>query len=317
MARASALLALTLPAGSLTACSGALDQAHSVQTRLNRIEEVTDAQVSTPSADTGAAIEVTYDDVASARTLTRLVKDIDDVADGEDYPSYRLDLVPADNDRDRLTVDDAFAGSDAEPTVLANWFATTSALLGDVRYRFEPGAESIDVDSGAGIAHDVGEASRIRYGFPGTVWTFRDEDSAFVASGRVSPTDVLLFEGAERTVTSEVLPAPATVWHLERRDGHVLMDLDVGFPGGSVPPERLTTQRYGGDVERLAGAAMAAAEVASLPVALRLVNVTPDGDDVFGYWASDQRPVRGRDALVRGWDRWLSHLADHPAGSAT
>ena len=130
----------------------------------------------------------------------------------------------------------------------------------------------------------------------------------------VSGTDVLLFEGTQRSVTSEVLPTPATDWRLERRDGHVLLDLDVGFPGGSVPPERLTIGRYGEDVERLATAAIDATEVESMPTTLRLVNVTPEGDDVFGYWVSDQRPVRGRDRLVRGWDLWLVHLAQQLRG---
>jgi hypothetical protein len=298
-----------LPALLLSSCSGALDLAHSVQTRLNRIEEVTDAQVATPSQSTGAAIEVTYNDTDTPRTLARLIKEIDAVADDHHYPSYRLDLVPADNDRDRLTVDDTFAGSGDEPSVLANWFATTSVLLGDVSYRFEPGVEEIDVDSGAGIAHDVGEASRLDYGFAGTDWVFRDGDSTFTASGRVSPTDVALFEGVQRTVTSEVLPAPARVWHLERRDGHVLLDLELAFAAGAVPPERLTLTRYGEAVEPVARGAMGAVRVASLPVTMRLIDVTPQGDDVFGYWASDQRPVRGRDPLARGWDAWLSHLA--------
>ncbi|HEU5036740.1 MAG TPA: hypothetical protein VFT70_07040 [Nocardioides sp.] len=321
---ACASVLLTLPVAGLAGCTAALDQAHSVQTRLNRIDEVAGAQVSTPSPDTGAAIEVTYAGVETVRALARLVRAVDAVADDEDYPSYRLDLVPAENDGDRLTVDDTFADSPDEASVLDNWFAATAALLGDVRYRFEPGTEEIDVDSGAGIAHDVGEASRIGYGFAGTVWTFRDGDDSFVAAGRVSPTDVLLFSGAQRTVTSEVLPAPATVWTLQRRDRHVLLDLDVGFPGGSVPPERLTVQRYGDAVARLADAAMGAVRVASLPATIRFVNVTPSGDDVFGYWVSDERPVRGRDRYARGWDAWLTHRAGpvtdrlgQPAGSAT
>lgn len=309
MARAALLAVASLPLALLTSCSGALDQAHTVQTHLNRIDEVTAAKVATPSADTGAAITVTYNDVGSVRELSRLIAEVDRVADEQDYPPYRLDLVPADNDADRLTVDDSFAGSADEAEVLGNWFATTAALLGHVRYRFEPGEESIDLDSGAGILHDVNEASRIGYGFAGTVWTFREGDNAFVVAGRVSPTDVMLFQGAQRTVSSEVLPAPASPWRIERRDGHVLVELRVAFPGGSVPPERLTIARYGEDVEALAGSAMTAVDVAGLPVTMRLVNPAPDGDDVFGFWSSDSRPERGRDPLMRGWDVWLVDLA--------
>ena len=308
MARA-ALVAASLPLALLTACSGALDQAHTVQTHLNRIDEITDAQVATPSADTGAAITVTYQDSDSVRELTRLIAEIDRVATEESYPAYRLDLVPADNDADRLTVDDTFTGSADEPDVLENWLATTSALLGDVHYWFEPGSESIDLDSGAGILHDVNEASRIGYGFDGTVWTFRAGESSFVVAGRVSPTDVLLFQGAQRTVTSEVLPAPASVWRLERRAGHVLLDLRLAFAEGPVEPERLTVERYGDQVERVAGSAMAATAVAGLPITMRLVNPAPEGDDVFGYWSSEAKPVRGRDPLARGWDAWLVDLA--------
>ena len=306
---ARAAVAATLPLALLSACSGALDQAHTVQTHLNRIDEVTSSEVATPSADTGAAITVTYNGVETVRELARLVAEIDRVADDQDYPSYRLDLVPAAHDADRLTVDDAFAGSVAEAEVLDNWFATTAALLGDVRYRFESGEESVDVDSGAGVLHDVGEASRIGYGFDGTVWTFRSGDSAFVVAGRVSATDVSLFQGTQRTVASGVLPAPASTWRLERRDGHVLLDLRVSFAGGHVEPERLTIDRYGDEVERLAGAAMGAVGVAALPVTMRLVNPAPEADDVFGFWSSDDRPVRGRDPLVRGWDAWLAQLA--------
>ncbi|GAB3198622.1 hypothetical protein GCM10027062_13220 [Nocardioides hungaricus] len=308
--RAPALVvAAVLPLALLGACSGALDQANTVQTRLNRIDQVTSSKVATPSADTGAAITVTYNDASSVRELSRLIAAIDRVADEQDYPSYRLDLVPAENDADRLTVDDSFAGSSDEAEVLGNWLTTTAAMLGSVRYRFEPGLESIELDSGAGILPDVGEASRIGYGFDDTVWTFRTGDSAFVVAGRVSPTDVTLFQGTARTVASGVLPAPASTWRLERRDGHVLLDLRVAFPGGSVAPDRLTIGRYGEDVERLAGAAMTAVGVAGLPVTMRLVNPAPDGDDVFGYWSSDDRPVRGRDPLMRGWDAWLVQLA--------
>ncbi|GAB6984551.1 hypothetical protein JCM10369A_10750 [Nocardioides pyridinolyticus] len=311
MARAAvaAIVPLALPLGLLGACSGALDRAHTVQTHLNRIDEVTGAKVATPSPDTGAAITVTYDDADTVRELARLIAEVDRVADEQDYPSYRLDLVPAGNDADRLVVDDAFAGSPDQADVLGNWLATTAALLGDVRYRFESGEESIDLDSGAGILHDVGEAGRIGYGFDGTVWRFRSGDTTFVVAGRVSPADVALFQGTQRTVASGVLPAPASTWRLERRDGHVLLDLRVSFAGGPVEPERLTVDRYGDAVARLAGAAMGAVGVAGLPVTMRLVNPVPDADDVFGFWSSDDRPVRGRDPLVRGWDLWLVRLA--------
>lgn len=320
-ASAAAALSLALLA-TLTGCAGALDLAHTVQTHLGRIDEVADASVSTPSTDTGAAITVTYSGVETPRELGRLIAEIDEVADEESYPSYRLDLLPAGSTSDRLTVDDTFTGSADAADVLANWFATTAALLGDVRYRFEPGVESIDLDSGAGILHDVGEAGRIGYGFAGTVWTFRTGDSAFVVEGRVSPSDVALFQTTQRTVTSAVLPAPAASWQLERRDGHLLLDLDVRFADAPVAPERLTVEQYGDDVERLAVAAIGAVRTAGLPVTLRLVNPDPEATDVFAFWASDAPPVRGRDPLLRGWDVWLRDLARsqpaaQPAGRAT
>ena len=49
VACASALLAVLLPGSLLTACSDPIDQSHTVQTQLNRIDAVTDAQVTTPS----------------------------------------------------------------------------------------------------------------------------------------------------------------------------------------------------------------------------------------------------------------------------
>jgi hypothetical protein len=49
---------------------------------------------------------------------------------------------------------------------------------------------------------------------------------------------------------------------------------------------------------------------------MRLNNPTETGSDVFGYWISDQQPVRGRDRLMRGWDLWLVALAhDQPAST--
>ena len=313
MAHASALLlsvgVLCVPL--LAGCTGALDQAHSVQTRLGRIDQVADATVATPSDERAAAITVGYTGVSTERELARLVADIDRVADDVDYPAYRLDLVPTDSPGDTLVVDSSFVGSDVESPVLASWLRVTAALLGDVTYSYQPGNESIGVESGAAVAHDVGEASRVGYGFHDTTWTFTNAGTVFVASGRVSPTDVLLFSGVQRSVSSAALPAPAPAWRLERRDDHLLLDLDVAFTSGPVAPERLTIARYGDDVQRLVLAALDAVRVAGLPVWLRLHNRadTGDPDDVFGYWVAGDRPVRGRDRLLRGWDPWLAALA--------
>ena len=326
VAHASAWVVLSGPL--LAGCSAALDQAHSVQTRLGRIDQVTDTSVATPSEEHGAAISVGYRGVTTERGLSRLLAEVDRVADEADYPAYRLDLRPDEAPGDALVVDDSFIGSDAEPAVLHAWLLVTAALLGDVDYSYEPGRESITVDSGAAIGHDVGEASRVGYGFRDTTWTFSAEGVAFVVSGRVSPTDVQLFQGVQRTVASDSLPAPSPAWRLERRTDHVLLDLDVDLGGpsgaGPVAPEQLTVARYGDDVERLVTAALGAVRVAGRPVWLRLHHRTAagdpgdpggpggpgdPGDDVFGYWVSGQAPVRGRDRLVRGWDRWLAAVA--------
>ena len=310
----SALLALTLAVAILaTGCAGAVDQAHSIQTRLGRIDGIVEADVTTPSADRGPAISVSYDGAETARELAELIAEIDKVARDADYPSYRLDLAPVSSGGDVLVVDDTFSANADRLEVLDNWQTVLDVVLGDITYTFEPGNEEILVDAGPAIAHDVSEASRLRYGFPGTTWSFVNGDTRFDASGRVSPTDVLLFQGVQRSVDSTVLPAPAPAWRLQRREGHVLLDLDVAFPGSPIAPERLTIPRYGGDVERLASTAMTATGAADLPVRMQLRNPTPDGVDVFGYWISDQRPVPGRDRLVRGWDAWLGALAqDQP-----
>ena len=308
MTHVYALVGLCLPAVLLTGCTAALDQAHTVQTKLGRIDEIVDASVATPSEDTGAAIAVTFADTDSPRELSDLLGEIDKIADGEAYPSYRLDLTPADSAGDRLTVDDTFVDSPDQTTVLENWFSVTAALLGPVQYSFEPGMESITVDSGPGVGHDVGEASRIHYGFPNTTWTFVNGPTTFVASGRVSPTDLAMFENVQRTVSSQVLPTPAESWRLERHAHHVLLHLDVTFASGPVDPVRLTVEGYGEDVGRLVVAAVDAVRQARLPVRMELRNATVTTPDVFGYWISDTRPQRGRDPLARGWDLWLLAL---------
>lgn len=306
---APVLVTALLSAALLGGCSGAIDQAHSLQTRLNRIDDVGSVSVTTPTPSNGAAIEVVYNGDPTARELTRLIRQVDVLAVAENYPSYRLDLVPARNDGDRLTVDDTFAASPAEETVLQNWLDTTSILLGDLHYVFEPGSERISVDAGAGILHDVGEASRIGYGTAITVWTFADGDDTFTVTGRVTSADVVLFQDVQSGVSSDVLPAPAESWMLLRGARQVLLDLVVGFPDGPVPPEQVTVPRYGDAVGRLATAATTAVDTATVPVTIRLINPTADGQDVFAVWHSDQAPVRGRDPLFRGWDLWFRQLA--------
>lgn len=316
MTHVSALLSLTLAVSVLAGCSAAVDQAHSIQTKLGRIDAISEAEVTTPTADRGAAISVTYDGAGSRRELTALIAAIDKVATDADYPSFRLSLEPVSSEDDVLVVDDTFAGGTDEAEVLANWLTVLDVVLGDITYTFEAGNESIDVDAGAAVAHDVSEASRLRYGHPETTWTFRNGDTTFVASGKVSPTDVTLFQDIQRSVSSDVLPAPAPSWRLERSDHHVLLDLDVAFPGAPVDPHQLTVQRYGDDVARLVTTAISAVDVAGLPVRMQLRNPTETGSDVFGYWISDQKPVRGRDRLMRGWDLWLVALAhDQPAST--
>lgn len=295
--------------GPLTGCSAAVDRAHGVQTRLGRVAEVVDADVTTPSAARGPAISVTYAPTDSTRTLAGLVKDVATIADEEDYPSYRLDMVPSGSAGDRLVVDDAFTGGAREEAVLGAWVAATDALLGAVTYRYEGGVESIVVDAGAAVGHDVTEASRIGYGRRDTTWSFVDGDAVFVASGRVSPADVTLVRGVQRTVSSELLAAPAPAWRLERRDDHVRLVLDVALRGSPADPALLTVARYGADVGRLVGSALASARVARLPIWLQLRHRTAEGTDVFGSWMSGRQPLRGRDPLVRGWDAWLADLA--------
>lgn len=304
-----AFVALCVPAALLTGCSAAVDLSHSVQTKLGRIDGIAEASVATPSEDTGAAIAVTYTGADTTRELADLLVEIEKVTDEAAYPSYRLDLTPAGSNGDRLTVDDTFVDSQDRTEVLDNWFAVTAALLGPVQYTFEPGSETITVDSEAGIAHDVGEASRLRYGFPSTTWTFVNGDTSFVASGRVSPTDVTMFGTVQRSVASDVLPAPAPGWRLERWAKQVVLDLDVAFPGAPVAPERLTVDHYQRDVEPLFDAAVDATRQAGLPVRVELRNPTGAAPDVFGYWTSDARPERGRDPLSRGWDAWLVAVA--------
>ncbi|MCW2794012.1 MAG: hypothetical protein JWO76_3110 [Nocardioides sp.] len=306
-ATAGLLAAVVL--GSVTGCSGTVDQAHSVQTRLGRVDGVLTADVVTPSDARAARIEVTFDPTLEPADLAVLVGDVARAARAEDYPLYRLDLVPGDGEHDVLVVDDRFHGSPDEETVLTNWKAVTEAVLGPVTYSFQAGNETIAVDSGSAVLHDVTEVGRIGYGYSDTTWRFTAGDDTLLVSGRLTATDVDLLQRVQRTVGSAQLPVAATSWRLESRPRHLLLNLHVGLPGAPVDSRQVTIARYGEDVRLLVRAALEAVRVTDLPVWLQLWHPVPDSEDVFGWWVSGQRPVPGRDRLDRGWDRWLSDLA--------
>ncbi|MGZ4445562.1 MAG: hypothetical protein ACXVEC_02705 [Nocardioides sp.] len=300
--------------GTLTGCSAAVDQAHAVQTRVRGVDGVLSADVSAPSPSRAARIDLTYADGLHPPDLVALVDHVTHAARAEKYPTFRLDLRSAANPDDVLVVDDSFAHSPDEATVAASWANVTDALIGRVTYTFEPGAESIAVDSGGGLGHDVTEAGRIGYGFADTTWTFTSGRDVFVADGRVSPTDVELLQQVQRTVGSTTLPLRAQQWRLEARTGHVLLVLDVGLPAGT-DPDQLTPHRFGARLRPLAHAALDAARVGGQPVWLQLRHATDSGTDVFGWLVTGQHPVRGRDPRIRGWDQWLVGVAGGLAGA--
>lgn len=306
---ATAWLVAAVVLGPMTGCAGSVDQAHSVQTRLGRVDGILTAEVTAPSASHTALIQVTFDSSLTSADLALLIADVARAARAEQYAGYRLDLVPGDGESDVLVVDDTFHDSSDEKTVLVNWKIVTEALLGPVTYSFQSGDEAISVDSGSALLHDVTEAGRIGYGYADTTWSFTSGDDVLVVSGRLSGTDVDLLQRVQRTVASTQLPVPASSWRVERRRRHVLVDLEVGLPGAPVAPELVTVRRYGSDVRPLVLAALDSVAVADLPVSLQLSHLVAEGHDVFGWWVSGQRPVYGRDLLNRGWDRWLAGVA--------
>ena len=311
LAVVAALSAALAPVSLTAGCAGSIDQAHSVQTKLGRVDGVVEVEVTAATPDHGARIGVVFTPELAPRDVLVLVRAIAEVASEEDYPSYRLDLREAESEQDLLVVDDSFDESPRAREVVDTWQRVGDALLGDVTFVFEPGSESISVDAGGAFLHDIAEASRIRYGHPQTTtWQFTVDPSVFVLDGRVTATDLLLAQRVQRTVASPNLVVPASTWRLERRADHVLLDLRPDFVDGPVPPRDLSVSRYGEDLELLVETAVDAVHVTSRPIWLRLRQETPAGDDVFAWWVSDQRPVRGRDPLGRGWDGWLRSLGD-------
>lgn len=322
LAAGLAVASLCAPVLLLSGCAESVDQAHTVQTKLGRIARVVDADVSTPSTDRAARIDIVFDPGLRPRDIVELIGDISQVAQEESYPAYRLDLREAGNEGDVLSVDVDFEQSPQEQAVVANWLRVGEVLLGDTTYVFDAGSESVTVTSGGALLHDVTEASRIRYGTTTTTWRFTAENSTYIVEGRVSANDVLLLQRVQRTVVSPSLPVPALTWRLERRHDHVLLDLQLALPDGVLAPRMLTISGYGDQVAPLARAAVAAMDVTGRPPWVRLRQSGAQSNDVFAWWISGQPAVRGRDRLNRGWDTWLRALARQelsrqPAGRAT
>lgn len=304
----TAALAVAL-AGLVAGCAGSVDQAHTVQTRIGRIDEVLDAEVTPATPDHGARITVVMAPRLAAAQVVALVRDVAAVADGEDYPSYRLDLR-VDGTDDVLVVDDTFEHAPHGRAVVERWQRVAATMLGGVTTVVEPAGEAISVASEGGFLQDVAEASRIPRLGGSLTWRFTTGPSVFVVAGRVRGTDVLLAQRVQRTVDSPSLPLPAPVWRLESRRDHVLLDLVVDLDE-RVSARSLTRRHYAPEVRALVEGALGAVGVTREPLWMRLRHRTAAGDDVFAWWVSGQPPVAGRDRLDRGWDRWLRARALH------
>jgi hypothetical protein len=307
--RLAVTAALAVALAGLGACAGSIDQAHSVQTRLGRIDEVVDAEVTPATPDRGARITVVMAPRLAPAQVVALVREVAAVADGEDYPSYRLDLR-VDGTDDVLVVDDTFDDAPGGRALVDRWQRVAATMLGGVTAVVEAAGEAISVESSAGFLQDVTEASRIP-GLGGDLtWRFATGPSVFVVDGRVRGPDVLLAQRVQRTVASPSLPLAASTWRLESRRDHVLLDLVVDLDE-QVPARAITRRRYAADVRVLVDGAIGAVGATPEPLWVRLRHRTAAGDDVFAWWVSGQPPVAGRDRLDRGWDRWLRARAHH------
>lgn len=289
----------------LGGCSEDVDQAHAVQTRLGRMEHVAATQVTSPTADRGAEITLDVTTGLSAAQIVALAADVAETAADEDYLAYTLTLRESGTPTDALVVDDDFGADPRAAVVVGHWKRLASALLGEIVYRYQPGAEIIEVETDGSLVRDVQEAGRIGYGSTATSWRFAEGGSVYVDDGRLHPQDVLLVQRVQRTVASPSLPVPAPDWRLETRADHVLLDLPVVLPQGAVTASELTVAAYQQPVETLVLGAVDALSVTGKPRWLRLHHLDAAGDDLFGWWDSDRPPVPGRDPLHRGWDGWL------------
>jgi hypothetical protein len=302
-ALATTTIGLVLAGLGLAGCADPVDEARAVQTRIGRLHQVVDVDVTTPSTDRTAAITVTYDDsVDQPPVLAELVAAVAKIADGLDYPPYPLTLVPATEPASALTISAAFPGPAAEDAVLTTWFRLTDALLGSVGYVAGREGETITIDAEGGAAHDVAEVRRIGHGTARTSWVFRAGAATFTVDGRVRPADLGLFQAVQRNAGVEGQPVWARGWQLDRRSGHVRLDLDLTLGSAGVTPARLTVARYGRILAPLARNSLIALAGSRRPVWLTLHH----GDDTFATWPAGQVPGRGRDRLGRGWDVWLA-----------
>lgn len=303
---AATAIAATTAVALLAGCTEESDHTRNAETRLSKVEHVATVELTPSSWDRVATIVVGYADIDSPRGLARLLADLAEAIEERGYRTYRLELSEVDGDGDLLVVDETLIEREDADAVIDAWFEATEELLGPVTYVVESGAESITVDSAGGIGHDVATARRIG-GRPGTTWVFRNRETRFAATAPVTASDVELFDDVHREAASTSLPVAADGWRLDRRFGHVRLDLEVDVPG--VSGSSLTVADHGADLRRLARAALTALDGTGLPAFLSLREATAESVDVFGTWTSTQRPAPGRDPEDRGWDRWLRALA--------
>lgn len=305
---ALALVCALLAAG--TGCSPEIDRARGLDTRIAGLSGVSDSEVTSATPDRVERITVVLDRGLDATETLSVVRAVAAAAREAGSHLYVLELSRSLVEDDVLVVDQTFVRDKAARGVIGNWIRLLDALLGEVTYSYGPGSEDIEVLSEGAIGHDVQETSRIGYGLASTTWRFLAEGITFVASGRVAPRDVALFDRVQRTVTSSVLPVRATDWELQRRETHVSLALEVSLPGGNHP-ERITLEAWADDLEPLAVAAVAASRYGARPRWVQMTDV-PEGAegsrDTFALWSSEGRPVKGRDRYLRGWDAWWRQL---------
>ena len=306
-ALATTTIGVVLTGLGLSGCADPVDEARTAQTRIGRLHQVVDVDVATPSTERTAAITVTYDaDVDRPPVLAGLVAAVVEVADDLGYPAYPLTLVPATAPASALTIGAAFRSPAAEDATYSTWFRVTDAVLGSVEYVAGPGGETVTLGSEGGAAHDLAEVQRIGHGTARTTWVLRSGAATFTVDGRVRPADLGLFQAVQRNAGVAGQPVWAHDWQLDRRSGHVRLDLDLTLGSAGVTAGELTVARYGRTLAPLARNSLLALGGSRRPAWLTLHN----GDDTFATWTSGQAPGRGRDPLGRGWDAWLVRQAD-------